>query len=1069
MKLKLFQLLLATITITLLLVGVALNFLIHSYYQKQSEEEFSRLFSQLAAQIRQAERDMKDQVINLSLNDQLISTVNMVHQYARPESYEPLIFDNDKERLASRLESLAKSSGIDLISVYTGRGELIAFTSNDGKSVSGYQTYNQGRPELVIGENQDDDRPEQLSLYPPLSIEANGYTPFSYTISGDSVALQISVPVERAFPGGETFHRIGYILAHRVIDYEIIQRAASSAGIELMVETPTGKRIATLVADIPPPTSSPARFDINAADHQYPIISHPGYYLSAAALPLANGGAALFTAFVSKQLYRDAINNALLAVLPILLIAALLVVPIGNVVATRIITRPIENLVEGVRAIREGNLSYRLSRPGRDEIGILARAINDMANAIERRNRKIEESEGKYRTLVENIPQRVFVKDQNCTYISCNRSYAIDLGISANDIGGRTDFHFFPEELADKYRTDDRQVMASGLVQEFEEPYILAGQERLVHTVKSPIRNERGDVIGILGAFWDITERKRDETRLRQSATVFENTAEGVLITDSSQRIIAVNRAFSEITGYSESEVLGHRPNIRRSDRHDNDFYEKLWQTVNAKGSWRGEIWNRRKSGEVNPEWMTISEVRDEHGKLTNYVGVFSDISAIKHSEERLEYMAMHDPLTALPNRLMITNHLRQAVVNAKRSAGKVALLFLDLDRFKDINDSLGHPIGDQVLKDAANRLLPIVEPMGVLARIGGDEFVVVTDSFSARAELEALSEQVMEALRSPFLVEQHELFIGGSVGISIYPDDGENEATLIRNADAAMYRAKEQGRDAYHFYTRDMTTKAVERVELETALRYALERNELSILYQPQIDLDSRQVVSAEALLRWQNETLGLVYPDRFIPLAEDTGLIVPIGRWVLNGACKQLQAWRQEGLAIERVSVNLSGIQLQRPGLVESVRDALTESSLPAESLELEITESTLMRDPEQVLTVLKELKSLGVQLAVDDFGTGYSSLAYLKRFPIDSLKVDKSFVMDLHQDENDQAITRGVIALGHSLQLKIIAEGVEGQAHEEFLTDKGCEMAQGYYYSRPIPPESIRSVAHATIPTL
>ncbi|MDH0895864.1 MULTISPECIES: EAL domain-containing protein [unclassified Pseudomonas] len=555
----------------------------------------------------------------------------------------------------------------------------------------------------------------------------------------------------------------------------------------------------------------------------------------------------------------------------------------------------------------------------------------------------------------------------------------------------------------------------------------------------------------------DITDREQMEERLHLAATVFESTAEGVMITDLEQRITAVNRAFSEITGYSEAEALGQKPGLLASERHDRTFYKDMWRQLNEEGHWQGEIWNRRKNGEEFPEWLTISAVRGQDGQITHFVGVFADISSLKQAQERLDYQAHHDPLTGLPNRALFEHRLDKALQEARTERGHGAVLFLDLDRFKHINDSLGHPVGDQLLKSIAQRLRGQLRDIDTVARQGGDEFIVLLPGLQLPADAERVATKLLNCFNTPFHTESSEFFISASIGISLYPRDGEDVATLVKNADAAMYSSKAKGRNRVEFYTRNLTFQATERMTLELELRRAIERGELTLYYQPKLCLTSRTLVGAEALLRWHHPLFGEIPPDRFIPLAEDNGMILQLGDWVLQEACRQMRSWQESHAPFGPLSVNLSGSQLRQPRLVERIAGTLDDFGLAASCLQLEITESFIMNQAEEALLVLHELKSLGLQLAIDDFGTGYSSLSYLKRLPLDILKIDKSFVLGLPGDPDDVAITRAIIALGRSLQMSVIAEGVETKAQETFLASEGCEQIQGYVISRPLSAES------------
>lgn len=565
----------------------------------------------------------------------------------------------------------------------------------------------------------------------------------------------------------------------------------------------------------------------------------------------------------------------------------------------------------------------------------------------------------------------------------------------------------------------------------------------------------------------DITERHLMQEKLQLAATVFENTAEGVLITDTEQRISAVNRAFSEITGYSEFEALGQTPRLLASGQHDSAFYLAMWHQLNAEGHWQGEIHNRRKNGELYPSWLTISAVRNSERLITHFVAVFADISSLKHAQAKLDYQAHHDPLTGLPNRTLFESRLQAALTCAQSSKRQGAVLFLDLDRFKHINDSLGHPVGDLLLKGIAQRLKEQVRDIDTVARLGGDEFIILLPGLHQPSDASLIANKLLACFAAPFQAGEHEFFTSASIGTSLYPQDGTDVASLIRNADAAMYRSKAKGRNRVESYTRDLTAQASERIALEHELRRAIERDELSLNFQPKLSLKTQSLVGAEALIRWTHPVFGEVPPEHFIALAEENGMILQLGDWVLEHACRQMRLWKIHYQAFGPLSVNLAGAQLRQPGLIKRIEYLLKTHQLKAGDLQLEITENFIMSQAEESLAVLHQLKQLGVQLAIDDFGTGYSSLSYLKRLPLDILKIDQSFIRGLPDDPHDAAIARAIIALGRSMQLTIIAEGVENQPQQQFLTAEGCEQIQGYIVSLPLSAEEFAaSFLRATV---
>ncbi|SFP06528.1 EAL domain-containing protein [Pseudomonas borbori] len=577
------------------------------------------------------------------------------------------------------------------------------------------------------------------------------------------------------------------------------------------------------------------------------------------------------------------------------------------------------------------------------------------------------------------------------------------------------------------------------------------GQIRRCELSIQPI--QVGDEPCLLTIARDITERQLMQEKLQQAATVFESTAEGVMITDPRQRIVAVNRAFSAITGFSEAEALGQTPRLLASGQHDSAFYSAMWHQLEDEGHWQGEIWNRRKNAEIYPEWLTISAVRNKDQQTTHFVAVFADISSLKHAQARLDHQAHHDSLTGLPNRTLFETRLHAALDDAQTDERQGAILFLDLDRFKHINDSLGHPVGDQLLKSIAIRLKEQLRDIDTVARLGGDEFIILLPGLHQSEDAKRVANKLLACFSPAFHIDVHEFHISASIGISLFPDDGLDVATLVKNADAAMYRAKAKGRNRVEMYTRDLTFQATERMALELELRRALEREELQLYYQPKLSLITQRLAGAEALIRWTHPVLGEIPPERFIPLAEENGLILPLGDWVLRQACRQMGEWQRLHAPFGPLSVNLAGVQLRQPQLLERITQLLDSNSLAPGLLQLEITENFIMNQTEDALSILHQLKALGVQLAIDDFGTGYSSLSYLKRLPLDTLKIDQSFVRGLPSDPHDVAITRAIIALGRSMQLTVIAEGVETKAQELFLAAEGCEQIQGFVLSRPL----------------
>jgi diguanylate cyclase (GGDEF)-like protein/PAS domain S-box-containing protein len=563
--------------------------------------------------------------------------------------------------------------------------------------------------------------------------------------------------------------------------------------------------------------------------------------------------------------------------------------------------------------------------------------------------------------------------------------------------------------------------------------------------------------VDIVGTWSDITERRVFEERLRLDAAAIESTRDGVMIADLDGTIVSVNRSFRLTVGYEERELLGRTPKILQSGRHGPDFYRAMWHDILTDGYWQGEVWNRRKNGEVFPVWVSISAVHNELGRPTHYVAVYTDISKLKQSEEELEQLAHFDPLTQLPNRLLLQSRLEHAVDQARRRERLVGVLFIDLDDFKKVNDSLGHIIGDELLVAVANRLGERVRGEDTLARLGGDEFVVLLEQLERPEDSATVANALLAALATPITLSSgHELYAQASIGISIFPDDASSPAELLREADTAMYRAKDAGGNRFLFFTGDMGEQVLVDLELENALRQALERKELALHFQPKIELPGGRIYGAEALLRWQRGGAGYVPPNKFIPIAEKTGLIVPIGTWVIDSALAQLRRWLDEGLPEIHVAVNVSALQFRSGDLDAVITSLLARHGLPPHVLTLELTESLLMEQPEETTRILRRLKQIGVMLSLDDFGTGFSSLTYLTRFPMDTLKIDASFVQGIGSDESSMTVINSVIELAHRMRMHAVAEGVETVEQLQYMKEQGCDAIQGYYFSRPVPAD-------------
>ncbi|MDP3519972.1 MAG: EAL domain-containing protein [Hydrogenophaga sp.] len=601
-------------------------------------------------------------------------------------------------------------------------------------------------------------------------------------------------------------------------------------------------------------------------------------------------------------------------------------------------------------------------------------------------------------------------------------------------------------------------AQASGLASCWSQPVLVhdgqvAGTFAVYHRQVMEPSTDDAQLLEMAARFVALAiERKQAESELQLSAAVFENSSEGFLVTDAQQRIIKVNPAFTRITGYSGTDILGKTPRHLASGHQNREFYANMWHELNTTGQWQGEVWNRRKDGQVYPEWLSITRVLDHEGQPRHYIAIFSDTSQRKAHEAQIRALAHFDPLTGLANRTLLKDRVDHDLSQAKRQHQPLTLMFLDLDHFKNINDSLGHHVGDLLLVEVGRRISAVVREQDTVARLGGDEFVAVLPGSNA-IEATHIARRLLERISQPYQLEQHELNITPSIGMALYPEDGADYQTLYRCADTAMYRAKQDGRNGFSFFTAEMQASSIRTLQLDNALRRALEREQLSLHYQPQVSLDTGAVIGVEALLRWNHPEWGAVSPAEFVPVAESSGQIIQIGEWVLRTACQQLKTWRDAGLPEMVMAVNLSAVQFRLPRLPEMVMELLEEAQLPPACLELELTESVAMHDPQGAIATMNRLHDRGILMSVDDFGTGYSSLSYLKRFRVYKLKIDMSFVRDMCADPEDASIVSAIINLAQSLGLKTIAEGVETEAQMAMLREQGCNEIQGYHIGRPM----------------
>ncbi|WP_174875890.1 putative bifunctional diguanylate cyclase/phosphodiesterase [Vogesella oryzae] len=699
--------------------------------------------------------------------------------------------------------------------------------------------------------------------------------------------------------------------------------------------------------------------------------------------------------------------------------------------------------------------------------GLIRRQLALAAQLAQREQAALQAQAAAQRLLTEicdNSSDAIFAKDSAGRYLLFNREAARVTGRAPEEVLQRDDSFLFPPEQAVQIQANDRQVMTENRTHTYEETLSTCQGSVVYLATKGPLHGSSGQVRGMFGISRDITARKALEEEQRIAAIAFESQ-EGMLLTQADGVIVRVNRAFSMLTGYSAAEALGNTPAMLKSGRHDAAFFAGMWQQIAGHGYWQGEVWNRRKNGSLFIAWLTISAVRGEDGQISHFIAAFSDITSHREAEAEIHRLAHYDPLTQLPNRRLLLERIRQALAASQRSRHHGALIFLDLDRFKHLNDSRGHDIGDQLLEETALRLNQHVRESDTVARLGGDEFVLLLENLGSDGQQAAIqagqvAEKIREVLAQPYQLGELTFHATASLGIALFLGHSESAEALLKYADVAMYQAKSDGRDALRFFDPSMQAALQERSQLESDLHLALQRNELQLYFQPQLN-SRQQLIGAEALLRWQHPQRGLVPPGHFIPLAEQSGLILPIGQWVLQDACRQLAAWQQQGQPLQQLSVNISARQFRQSDFVAQVEAALASSGADPAQLMIELTESMVLDDVEDTLQKMQALRQLGITFSLDDFGTGYSSLSYLSRLPLDELKIDRSFILNLPQSHNDAIIAQTIIAMATGLGLRVLAEGVETPAQQDFLQQHQCQAFQGFLFSRPLPQDEFDSL--------
>jgi len=768
---------------------------------------------------------------------------------------------------------------------------------------------------------------------------------------------------------------------------------------------------------------------------------------------------------IFSELNKTLLSISLFVVLTIILEVLLIVFFTKKIVLT-----PLQQILNATKQLKSGEKYSQVTLSSKDEFGELAASFNSMAsslsdyiNQLENKKRTVEESEEKLQSILDNSPSVVYIKSAHSVFQLVNKEFLKLFQMEMSDVIGKSNHQLFSQEIADAFTENDMQVVQSGQATKFEELAPLpSGEIRHYLSVKFPLFDLNGNVSSICGISTDITEMIESEQQLIKANqqfelihTIFMTSREGMLIMDSDFKILDSNPAFEQIFGYSLDEIKGKDPEFMRSNVHDEDFYRDIRKKLLEAGHWQGELWERGKNGDVFPQLTTLTRIQNKHGEVTNYAALFSDISDLKQTQEKLHHLAHYDVLTGLANRVLLKERLDDLVKQSKRVKGRFATFFLDLDNFKFINDSLGHSIGDKLILQVGQRLHGIVRETDMVARLGGDEFILLIANLEKSEDVSHVATKIQQKLAEPFQLADRELYITSSIGISIFPDDAQDTDALMRNADTAMYSAKNKGKNIFQFYSDELNKNVLRRLQYETDLHQAIQQDGFHLNYQPMFNPADNTIVKMESLIRWQNQGRD-ISPVEFIPVAEESGLIIQIGDWVLEHSCRTLKRFHQNGYTDLKASVNLSVIQFHDVNLAKRLSDIVDRHELDHSKIEFEITESVLIDDYAGAQQTLKNIQQQGFGLVLDDFGTGFSSLGYLKRLPFNALKLDRLFVQDILKSHTDQEIIKAIIAMAQALKMEVVCEGIETQEQLDMILSLGHVIVQGYYYSKPVTEE-------------
>ena len=1056
--------LMVSIALVLLLNATVSSLLVTKLHKTTAEEKLIDNVAVVKQDLEQKQSKLIVDGQNLQGNQGLIASTHLIWKYQNPNNYQPLIFDVEKQSLADLLEQQVQGEGYAFAGISSVEGEWLSLydASRKKKIYGSYDDKGKLVTKFSGGEIVD----YELPVMPVLDRSGIAQLAY-YKLSANNKDLMLMSHFPIMNPDEHSSEIMAWLCIGYVLEQSFVESLAIKTGGSLILHghfkneknyllTANGDMSASARPVFSEPENVMQSMHIDKKHHHNNKINflHTDEYFAAMfPLDLDDGRALFFILGLDKENLSGSLDAFEQSIFVVLFLSGLIVVPMGLLFARRSIIHPVTKLTDFAESLASGEMPKLNGFSSKDELGRLAGAFNSMAEAIHLREESLRSKQREIEGIIENAPSMISMKSPDGKYLMVNHLFVKLFDLSRDEIVGCTDMDIFPEETALEFRKNDLQIIESKKASQFEESVV---QGEVLHTYisnKFPLIGNGDEVIAICSIATDITERKNAELKLSLAKNIIDNANEAIVVTNLDANIEEINDAYEKVSGYSREEVIGKNPNLLQSGYHDKQFYDDMWKVVREKGRWEGEMWDRRKDGEIYPKYLSISTVFDDADKPSKYVGIFSDITERKETEKQLRHLAYFDALTGLPNRVMLYDRLHQAILSAKRNDNLFAVMMLDLDRFKYVNDTLGHDAGDELLVAVAEQLKSLVRETDTVARIGGDEFKIILSDIKNADEASVVAQKIIDNLKRPIRIKGRPVNIGASIGIAICPADGEEIDQLIKFADLALYKAKGSGRNCYQYFSNDLQVKVFDHIEMESDMQKAIAMGEFVLHYQPKINLSNGALSGMESLIRWQHPEKGLVPPDDFIPFSEETGLIIPLGEWILNTACRQLQVWSEKQDQPLSLAINLSAIQFQQADLISMMKKIIDDHGIDPGHLELEITESMVMTDVDKAIETMEQLRELGLRLAIDDFGTGYSSLSYLKRFPINTLKIDKSFVQELTVDSEDAAIVRAIISMAEDLGVDVVAEGVETKEQLDFLTRHGCQYVQGYYFSKPL----------------